>query len=207
LSPGSRLRRLVRASASCSPGRKPLPSWFTGSASWLRTRGLHLFPFRMFSWLFLPSLVATLPRMAMVDPCCGADYQGQNHRQPDAKNSATASEDPSIAPKIARAIGATRISASPCCSQGCRSLIADLGSCGCSVTTPAMCRIQFPRQVRASRDNQPMVPTGCQVTSKDSLTSTLCRFIGAGRGRRPLPISAAAAVFGLRLMCAAVIRG
>ena len=28
-----------------SPGRRPLPSWFTGSASWLRIRGLHLFHF------------------------------------------------------------------------------------------------------------------------------------------------------------------
>jgi hypothetical protein len=40
----------------------------------------------MFPWLFLRSLVAAFPRVALIDPCCGADYQGQNHRQPDAKN-------------------------------------------------------------------------------------------------------------------------
>jgi hypothetical protein len=32
-----------------------------------------------------------------------------------------------------------------------------------------------------------MVPTGCQVTSKDSLTSSLCRFIGAGPGQEDAP--------------------
>jgi hypothetical protein len=36
--------------------------------------------------LFLLSLVATVTRVAMIDPCCGADYHGQNHRQRDARN-------------------------------------------------------------------------------------------------------------------------
>src|SRR5271169_5789045 len=36
--------------------------------------------------LFLRSLVAALPRVAMINSCCGADYHHQNHRQPDAIN-------------------------------------------------------------------------------------------------------------------------
>jgi hypothetical protein len=47
----------------------------------------------------------------------------------------------------------------------------------------AMCPIQFPRQVRASLDNHPMVPTGCQVTSKESLNLFSLLFIGAGPER------------------------
>jgi hypothetical protein len=34
----------------------------------------------------LPSLVVMLPRVAMIGPCCGADYQGQYHRRRDAIN-------------------------------------------------------------------------------------------------------------------------
>jgi hypothetical protein len=29
---------------------------------------------------FLPSLVAMLPGVMTIAPCCGGDYQGQNHR-------------------------------------------------------------------------------------------------------------------------------
>jgi hypothetical protein len=56
-------------------------------------RVLHLFHFVHVPLVFLPSLVTMLPSLvtmlpgvATIDSCCGADYQGQNHRQPDAKN-------------------------------------------------------------------------------------------------------------------------
>jgi hypothetical protein len=34
---------------------------------------------------FLSSLVAMLSGVMTIAPCCGGDYQGQNHRQRDAK--------------------------------------------------------------------------------------------------------------------------
>ena len=44
--------------------------------------------------LFLRSLVAALPRVAMINPCCGADYHHQNHRQPNDARQRRCGEGP-----------------------------------------------------------------------------------------------------------------